>query len=357
MYLKDIIFYKFKTKLKQTLFIKDVAVRYRENIICKFINTNHEIVWSEMSPLKNFNQDTLFHSYLEFLRIKNFLLGIDWNWEKLFSETPYLCFLSNKNLFPSLHFCIEIAIYKFFTNKSGNIAKSNIKIPINILVINTSKNLNAQQLKSIHTTNCQAIKLKLSHLKIQEAIKFVQAIIIAKLSTTTMRLDINSKWSFTQFIDFIKYFNPVAFEYIEEPVNSLKKLKLLSRESHYPIALDESLQAFSLATIFSFSSIKAIIIKPGLVGNLQEVINLLNLAFKKDIIPIFTGIFESDIGIMNILCLIYNLDIYLPVGFDTYNWIQDEFLLLANQLYCKNNYLYVCFHENINVKAAKLQEI
>nr|WDA98792.1 4-(2'-carboxyphenyl)-4-oxybutyric acid synthase [Sciadococcus taiwanensis] len=352
MYLKSIILYKSKIKLKQALSIKNQVFRYRESIICKFINTNNKIVCSEISFLRNLNQDTLFSSYLEFLRIQKFILKINWDWEQLLGESPYLSSISNRNLFPSLHFCIEIAIYKFLTKNISNQVNSSIKMPINRLLTKIEENSTISNSLNTHT-----LKLKIGHLAVQDALKFVQFILSNKLPFTNLRLDINAQWSFEKFLAFIQYFDTTTFEYIEEPVCSLKSLEWLSQYCNHPIALDESLKAFSLSQILFLKAIQAIILKPSSIGSLREIINLVNLAFKRGIMPIFTGVFESDIGIINVLYLIYHLDIFLPVGFDTYNWIQEVDLFFQKELYCKRDNLYICFANNLNFKVKKLQRI
>nr|WDB00523.1 4-(2'-carboxyphenyl)-4-oxybutyric acid synthase [Cavernulicola chilensis] len=352
MYLKNIRFFKHTTKLEFPILIKGSSLLYRESILCKFINYANEAVWSELIVLKALNQSTLYSSFIEFRRIKKLLLQNNWCWESLLGEISQLPLMSDPKQFSSLHFCIEIAIFQYL--KKTSLDKFYIKIPINTLIRKGDKSL-VNQINAINSRQYQAIKFKLGQLTVEEAKKKVTELYLLKSSKQTLRLDINSRWSLHQFLSFTQYFGSNCFEYIEDPVNELESLKFLEENFTYPIALDELLGSF--VNLWSLDKIKAFVIKPGMIGSLKEIINLLNLAFIKNIVPVFTGTFESDLGIVNVLFLLHHLNINVPAGFDTYHWIDPKSRLIKNQVYFYQGYLYAYFADSFKIKVSKLHEI
>jgi O-succinylbenzoate synthase len=158
-------------------------------------------------------------------------------------------------------------------------------------------------------------KLKLGHLSIDEAIVFVKN----HLPHFQLRLDCNKAWTIDQALEFAKHFKPTDFLYLEEPVRTFKELAQFSQITQFPIALDESIHSNWSA----IPTLKAIIVKPTVVGAIPQVPPHLNL--------VLSSAYESGLGLLHIANRAPNS---LPIGLDTV--FQDD--LLNEPIRCENGY-------------------
>lgn len=145
---------------------------------------------------------------------------------------------------------------------------------------------------------CTTLKLKLGHLKVDEAIDLVKQYV----GKYRLRLDFNRKWMLDQALVFAKSFLPTDFEYLEEPINTYEDLIRFSVLTQFPIAVDESLREHSCLNI---PTLKFAVIKPMLWG----------LIPKLPIPLVLSSSYESSLGILQIAQLAEG---EIPQGLDTF---------------------------------------
>jgi O-succinylbenzoate synthase len=179
-----------------------------------------------------------------------------------------------------------------------------------------------RKLSSIHLPLCAlgprpnfpTIKLKLGHLPMGEAIALTKQHLHLNL-----RLDCNRAWTLDQALHFAGHFKPTDFAYLEEPLQNWEDLIMFSQRTHFPIALDESIHN----DWSQIPSLKAIVVKPTIVGYIPEVPSHLDL--------ILSSSYETGLGLLHIAHLAQNT---LPIGLDTYR--QKD--LLINPIQCRDGY-------------------
>lgn len=142
---------------------------------------------------------------------------------------------------------------------------------------------------------CKSLKLKVGDLTVAEAVQLVKQYV----GKFRLRIDCNRKWSATQALDFTKHFKPSDFEYLEEPTMDLLEF---SKQSDFPIALDESLR-----DNLHIPSAKYAVIKPTLSG----IVPQLSLPI------VLSSSYESSLGILQIARLgkkeiAHGLDTFSP---------------------------------------------
>jgi o-succinylbenzoate synthase len=142
-----------------------------------------------------------------------------------------------------------------------------------------------------------APKLKLGHLSVFDAIALV------KMAKKPVRVDCNRKWTLAMALEFAKAFHKEEFDYIEEPVGSWEELIAFSKATGFPIAIDESIHENWSEIV----SLKAIVVKPTLLGKIPDVPKPLKL--------ILSSSYESGIGLLHIARL--GKDLEEPLGIDT----------------------------------------
>lgn len=173
-----------------------------------------------------------------------------------------------------------------------------------------------KELRPIHIPLCalgakegfSTVKLKLGHLPLTDAISLVKE----HYRKFSLRLDCNRAWTLSQAIEFASHFKPTDFLYLEEPLKTFEELAIFSKKTHFPIALDESLHE----DWSRIPSLKAIVVKPTLVGSIPQVDKHLDL--------ILSSSYESGLGLLHIAHLSTNS---LPIGLDTSSAFVEDLLI------------------------------
>lgn len=159
------------------------------------------------------------------------------------------------------------------------------------------------------------VKLKLGHLSLTDAITLVKQ----HYRNSHLRLDCNRSWTLSQAMEFASHFEPTDFVYLEEPVQSFEELIQFSKTTGFPIALDESIHS----NWDQVPSLKAIVVKPTVVGSIPEIPPHLQL--------VLSSAYESGLGLLHIANRATNS---LPIGLDTYRAFESD--LLTQPIDCSN---------------------
>ncbi len=171
-------------------------------------------------------------------------------------------------------------------------------------------------LRSVHLPLCalgpregfSTVKLKLGHLPLSEAISLTKQ----HYRHARLRLDCNRAWNLSEALEFASHFKPDDFAYMEEPLKTFEALVDFSKMTRFPIALDESIRA----DWSQIPTLKAIVVKPTVVGSIPKVPPHLNL--------VLSSAYESGLGLLHIANLANNT---LPIGLDTYRALEEDILL------------------------------
>ena len=139
------------------------------------------------------------------------------------------------------------------------------KVWINGLVMSGQESIR-QEAKELVSAGYRTIKAKVGRYDIGTEIKRVFALREAVGDDVAIRLDANKKWTLKQAIEFGKGVAGLGIDYIEEPTRSVDDVEGFYAATSIPVALDESLSLFDSGDMRFPSGVKAIIIKPGVVG-------------------------------------------------------------------------------------------
>lgn len=172
-----------------------------------------------------------------------------------------------------------------------------IKIPLNAL--------------EKHQEGCRALKLKLGSLDVKEAIAKVKN----APPNVKLRLDFNKQWSLAQLLAFVESFPPDQFDYFEEPCNNFPDLLLFSKQTGFPIAVDESIP---LVPFWEIPTLKALVIKPTILGTIPTPPPGVEL--------IFSSAYESGVGTLHLARLAMQHNPSRPHGLNPYFLLTKDLL-------------------------------
>jgi len=333
MIIRDFTFHPFKMKLKKPLINSAFSIDKREGFIVKITDENDFIGFGEVSPLPGFSLETKEKCEVELNRLHYSIIekaskGLEFD---LMQELQ-----SVANL-PSLRFGIEQAIISLLIkrNELSTLLSSSKVINVNGVVGLSTKEETLKEIDNLLASDYKTIKIKLGKTTFNEDIDLVNTITGRIDNSIKIRLDINGNWNYTQAETAVKAMDNSKIELIEQPVNNINELVMLSDFSPIPIAVDEIIKnSVDAKNLIEKSNIKTFVLKPSILGGVIEVIGLITAAEKQDKKIIISSAFESVVGRSAVALLASLVKGEHAHGLSTASFIETD---LANDIYTVNN--------------------
>jgi len=161
------------------------------------------------------------------------------------------------------------------------------------------------------------VKLKVGNLSLEETVRRIEQV----PEHVRLRLDFNRQWPLEKLLELTQLFPKERFDYLEEPTRSWSDLLLFSTQTHFPIALDESIPEFSYDEL---PSLEALVVKPTILGGIPKCPDGVRL--------VFSSAYESGVGILHLARLCVQHAPNEVHGLDTYSWLQEDVLLQQPEL-------------------------
>ncbi|MCL4417660.1 MAG: o-succinylbenzoate synthase [Actinobacteria bacterium] len=346
--------YKYSLPLATSIKIKNNLISERSGVVINIKTSSGPTCFGEAAPLPFLHKENLSEVILQLKSIREIILK-----QKIKPELNQNSDIKNKflnpfpgsfnffndifskyDIFPSVRFGIEMALFNLFImnpefetglrKSCGNI------LPVCKLYTNLKSDIESD-IDKIIENGYKAIKVKVGREPIDyeiNRIKKIKKIISDKKKYEVMlRLDSNGLWDFDKAAYFGKQIGNNLIEYIEDPLNDLKKYPLFFSETNIPVALDEKLIDFmkisDVKTInkADFKYLKAFILKPNFIGGFSRTSDLITVAREKGIIPVLSNAFESNLAISSIALFAGFMNLNsIPIGIDTINYFTDNLL-------------------------------
>lgn len=224
-----------------------------------------------------------------------------WSRESLHEALKQLILLSQglppERLYPSVQFALECLKHPI---------PSGISAPICALLAGTISEI-YQQADAAQARGITTAKLKLTHLTKQNAHQLIRSL----KKRFRLRVDCNQCWSLKEALTFFQPFEPVDFDYIEEPLQNPIEL----HDFPYPIALDETLRSdFNWSEL---SNVKALILKPTLHERFKA---------PQNVPVVLSSAFESSVGLSHLIRLSHEHGHLFAQGLGTFSFFTEDLL-------------------------------
>jgi len=312
---KTLSLHRFSLPLKKTINFKGHHLSTREGLWLIEHNPHGQDYIGEISPLPGFSQETLTACQTQLIdalqagKLANHSIS-DQQVHLLSSFLPSVSFAL---------FCLQQRLPWSLqtTNEAQDIAL--ITIPL----LQGSLDEIVQRYRLLNYP--AIVKLKVARLSVAEDIKVIQSLI--KLNPIVqLRLDANQQWTAMQYIDFLKTVDCKCIDYIEEPTLCTADNISISTQFKVCIALDESLLISHTLPISN--CIKALIIKPTLIGYPARMQALLIHAQQQQLSLSMSASFESPIALQQLTYLAkqwqQQTQLEVSLGLDTLHAFQSE---------------------------------
>lgn len=258
----------------------------------------------EISPLPNWNKESLQQALAQLEEKKNEILSIDW------SKTTFFYHLQKLNLYPSLLFALESALLTLYFPIDDTPVVSSAFLagnPKEIL-------LHAKERQKEGYTHA---KLKVANLSLQEAGDIIHTL----KDIFRLRIDVNKTWKTKDTLNFFEQFPENSFDYIEEPLQNIEELKNFK----HPFALDETYKRdLHYEKLTHLPLLKALIYKPTVQGGLLNSLPILSWARQFQVDLVLSSSYESPVGLNNIKNIAQRLSLSTPVGIGTNHYLKKK---------------------------------
>ncbi len=231
--------------------------------------------------------------------------------------------------YPALRFALETAILDL---KNGgkrilyenDFTKSKKGIPINGLVWMGDKELMLSRLESKIDEGFDCIKIKVGAINFDDELALIKNIRDRFSSDQiTIRLDANGAFHPDEAIRILDKYSKYEIHSIEQPImaGNWKAMENICCQSPIPVAVDEELigivEKKERADLLQSIKPAYIILKPTLLGGLQQTKEWIELVSEKSVGWWITSALESNIGLNAIAQFTANYPVELPQGLGT----------------------------------------
>lgn len=255
--------------------------------------------------------------------------------------------------YPAVKFALETAMVDLENGGKrllfkNDFTKSNSAIPINGLVWMGDKKLMLRRIKSKLDDGFNTIKIKVGAINFENELSLLKYIRDQfSANQITIRLDANGAFKPDKAIEYLERFSKYDIHSIEQPTmaGNWRAMEKICDKSPIPIALDEELigvyENDQKKRLLESIKPHYIIIKPTLVGGLQQSKEWIELASERSVGWWITSALESNIGLNAIAQFTSNYPIDLPQGLGTgqlfHNNIPSPLRIIKEFLHYKKN--------------------
>jgi o-succinylbenzoate synthase len=324
--------FRYDLPLLTSVQINDIELRNRSGLVIIISDQQGYSGAGEIAPLPGLHKENLDDVIMYAKVIKHFFEGLEIPAQLERLENGFESWIGKKAAFPSVRFGLEMAILNLLAERSNQSSGkmlsrgSQESIEINGLVFGEKDEIFGVA-RNLVREGYGVIKMKVGRKSVDQEIQIVEELREIINGRAQLRLDANRRWSFADAIRFAKSVGPEYIEYIEEPVEDLRQLDEFFNQTGMPIALDESLDEQRLDQLEGFGGLKAVVIKPSLIGGFERSMRLIRHAKARGIFPVISSAFESGLGLSALANFAASLNPgNAAMGLDTYRWFKRDLL-------------------------------
>jgi len=323
--------FQYNLPLIRPLIISGQKLNFREGLICEVKSNSDVCGYGEIAPLPFFSKESLSQAKNQIQLLKNKLVGQTIS--KHFNDFKRLVRnIMPSNSLPSVQCGLEMALLNLYANLQEKELCSvlaedyNKLVPLSLLLEGKKEEVCSRAQAAV-LRGCPSFKLKVGRNGFKDDIEMIRSLDKILDDKARLRIDANRNFDFNQAIDLTKKINNRMIDYFEEPLNDFAELDDFYSKTNIPIAIDETLAEQQLGNVLSLLGLKAIIIKPTLLGGFLKAIQISQEALSRGIQPIISSTFESNVGLLALLNLAAAQGANgSPAGLDTSRFFKDNLI-------------------------------
>lgn len=340
-------FYRYELKLDPAINLKSGKMEKRIGmLVC--CSTTGVTGWGDIAPLDGFSSETMAQVVTALPEIKrNAAVDRD---------------ISHP--FPSVQCGLEFAMENWkaarenrslYLRLGGVSEKTHLSVARLITAADAVSMVEQFRLAIKEGYGCVKLKVGVDNLDREIAmVRQLQSILPARVR---LRLDGNRAWSLEEALAFTRGISSAGIEYIEEPLRDLKEYESYDREQNLAFALDESLGLIDRQRAASWRQLKAVVLKPTLLGGLSGTLDWMMWAKSCNLQAVISATFESGVGIRNLIALAAANAIDVTAGLDTYRYLAEDVVSPSLQYQRGRVAIYQTFAKSWELNFNRLEKI
>jgi len=343
MIIRDFKFIPYKLKLKSPFKNASFVINDREGFIIRIVDENNFIGFGEVAPLPGFSLETAEKCDIALNKLHYSI--IEKSAKKL--DFDLIHELQSISSLPSLSFGIEQAVISLLIKRGelSSLLANSKPIEVNGLVGIEPKDVALKKVDDLLIKGFKTIKIKIGENNFEDDIKLIKTITDRIDDSIKIRIDVNGNWDYEKAEQAVTILDSTKIELIEQPVNNINELVMLSDFSPIPIAVDEAIKSSADArNIIEKSNIQIIILKPSILGGIIETITLIKSAERLGKKIIISSAFESVVGRSALMLLASLITGNHAHGLNTATYLAEDFasddypIINGNTFFNHNNY-------------------
>lgn len=352
--------FRYRLPLAKTLRLGREQYLEREGGVLCLQSENGNRGWGEISPLPGFSRESLEEALAQSKELAAQLKGLS-----LCADLRVIDeFVNSLNfkLLPSVRCGLESAMLHVTAEIEQRAILFSEKtvpgqaVPLNGLATGSEDDILRQSTLFVNQ-GYRAVKLKVGRQTLEQDVALVYRVHARLGERATLRLDANRAWTLEQALSFGKAIEALEIEYVEEPLKNIDELPELAERWPHPIALDESLIEAHPETLERFNGLKALILKPMLLGGFANTLAWVAWAQANDVIPVVSSSIETDLGLSMLGHFARQISPGIPCGLDTSDWFTEN--LLQRPLPISHGHLYLSDQHTLplDIRQDRLNEV
>lgn len=331
MKIKTLQFFSYQLPLNHTLHIGQNKLDQREGIIVELTTNDGNTGYGEIAPLPGLHNENLNDVSKQLHKLYPLLLDIEIsNDNRLFLTLDTI--LDRKKWLQTVRFGIEMAIincilgFEIFDPKLIPRQPLANTVPVNAL-LNGDNDQIINKASECFKRGYNTLKIKVGRQSAEKDIQLIRDINDRLKGKAKIRLDANRQWELQTTIDVLQSLKDCNIDYVEEPLKNPRFLPMVYKKTGISLALDESLSELSIEEIKNERGIKALVIKPAVLGSLEKTIQYLHFCHQEQITAVLSDTYYSGIGLSFLIHLAAKSGFITPMGFDTYQSLADDIFI------------------------------
>lgn len=304
---KSFNLYRYSIPVDSQLVLRDRFLKRREGLIVRVACSRDG--WGEIAPLPGFSRETLDEAQAQ---------AIEWltAWQTASCEAPRVPL---DGCYPSVAFGISAAMddMKGYLQDAGNYQAAPLCYGDPDELYAELNNLEGEQVAKIKVGMYEANRDGLIADMFLEAIPDLQ-----------LRLDANRQWSLEKALQFAAKVKPehrTRIQFLEEPCKTPELSREFARQTGIPIAWDETVREADFV-LTQEPHLAAIVIKPTLVGSIQDCVHLIRQAQALGMKAVISSSLESSLGLGQLARMAAQYTPNVTPGLDTLDLMNYQIL-------------------------------
>jgi len=256
--------------------------------------------WGEAAPFPGWGMETLAETAMTLRLMQENLIG-----KTIEQSSQILTLLAGCERYPAARHGMELAILNLFgKNQNLPLAKllnpnSRIEVEVNGLIGADSMEKTMLQAEELVNQGYRCLKLKLGRLTWRADLARIREVRQVIGDEIKLRLDPNQSWNLEEAIAHLKELEPLAIEYIEQPLKAknLSGMAELRRLGIIAIAADEAVQNLEqLHQVIDSQAADLVILKPMALGGILTAFQAAHIAIDAGLEVVVTTTLDGAIA-------------------------------------------------------------